>query len=258
MRCIYVYEFSDNYAYIGLTYNLDKRNIAHITNYNYMKINEDVKKSSVFEHITKTKLTPILKQLTDYIEVEEAIKMEEYYVEKYKSEGWNILNKIKTGSIGGDYKKWTYNELKNEALKYQHRSEFEKNNRKAYSVALRWKILDDICEHMTILKRKNKWTYEKCKETALLYTTLADFMNNQENCYKAIVRNNWYNELCSHLEKRKPNGYWDIKENCKEEALKYKNRWEYQVKEVAAYRSALKNHWLDEFYPKDNKSNKKK
>ncbi len=29
-RCIYAYEFSDNYVYVGLTLNLDKRNNRHL------------------------------------------------------------------------------------------------------------------------------------------------------------------------------------------------------------------------------------
>ena len=51
--------------------------------------------------ILKENLTPI-----------EAQYYEGYYVEKYRNEGWKILNKAKTGiaksSIGGGYIKYTF------------------------------------------------------------------------------------------------------------------------------------------------------
>ena len=44
-------------------------------------------------------------------------------------------------------------------------------------------------------------------------------------------------------------GYW-TKENCKEESLKYKNRFEFKKVSGGAYHSSRKNGWLDEFFPK--------
>jgi hypothetical protein len=91
-RCIYAYEFSDNYVYIGLTYNLKERQ------YN----RKSDKNDAVSKHIKETGIEPIIKQLTEYIDEEEASKLEGFYVEKYKTDEWIILNRIKTGSIGGN------------------------------------------------------------------------------------------------------------------------------------------------------------
>jgi hypothetical protein len=90
-RCIYSYEFSDNHVYVGLTYNLIKRE------YNR---NSD-EKDSVTIHIRKTGIIPIRKQLTNYISVNEAIKLEGDFLKKYILEGWIPLNRNKTGGIGG-------------------------------------------------------------------------------------------------------------------------------------------------------------
>jgi predicted GIY-YIG superfamily endonuclease len=57
-RMIYVYEFSDNFCYVGLTFNKKKRHNSHITS----------KSSAVYQHIEKTKLTPVFKPLTEYID----------------------------------------------------------------------------------------------------------------------------------------------------------------------------------------------
>ena len=47
--------------------------------------------------------------------------------------------------------------------------------------------------------------------------------------------------------KRKPMGYWNY-EKCKEEALKYTTRGEFQKKCESAYRSCLKNGWTEELF----------
>jgi len=53
-RCVYVYEFSDNYVYIGLTFNINKRNIQHINAgpvYKHIQINRDYKLQILTEYI---------------------------------------------------------------------------------------------------------------------------------------------------------------------------------------------------------------
>jgi predicted GIY-YIG superfamily endonuclease len=140
-RCIYSYEFDDNYCYIGLTSNLIRRNNQHFGK-------EKNTKSSVFEHINKTNLIPKLIQLTDYISLEDAIKKEKYYLNKYKKEKWIILNKIKTGGIGGNILKWTKEKCQEEALKYNKRSQFAINSPCAYSSSLKHDWLNEVCNHM--------------------------------------------------------------------------------------------------------------
>lgn len=89
-RMIYVYEFPDHSAYIGLTYNYRLRHNCHITS----------RRSTVYKYMATTGLTPIHKKLTDYIPVKEAKELEAYYIELYKSQGWTILNKAKAGGTG--------------------------------------------------------------------------------------------------------------------------------------------------------------
>jgi hypothetical protein len=126
-RCIYSYEFINKYVYVGLTYNLNKRHKKRMLD----------KKDTVLKFIKKTNLNPIKKQLTDYLPIEISINLESEYIDKYKKDGWIILNKVKPGSIGGNIIKWNFKNTKNEALKYKNKTDFRKNNISAYRVALK-------------------------------------------------------------------------------------------------------------------------
>ena len=92
-RLIYSFEFPDKSVYVGLTYNSEKRYYNHIINTKTY--------STVRNYMIETNLTPEYRLLTDYVDVGLAIKLEDEYLKKYKNDGWAILNKIKTGGIGG-------------------------------------------------------------------------------------------------------------------------------------------------------------
>jgi len=132
-RLIYVYEFPDNSCYVGLTGNIFTRDKEH---------REGKKKSSVYNYIIKSGLTPKLITKTDYISVDEASKLEGVILDSYKNNGWKILNKAKTGGVGGGNKKWSYEKCVEEIKKYNSITKLIDNSSGAY---------------MSI--RRNNWTY---------------------------------------------------------------------------------------------------
>jgi hypothetical protein len=89
-KCIYSYEFPDNHVYVGLTCNIDIRQKSRNKNLS----------DAVTKHTINTGLHPIRKQLTDYIFVDDAIRLEGEFLSKYLNDGWIGLNKRKTGGIG--------------------------------------------------------------------------------------------------------------------------------------------------------------
>ena len=96
-RCIYAIEFEDNHVYVGLTYNIDIRIEKHFNN---------PKKSSAGKHhINNPNVKVKINKLTEYIDVNESGKLEEFYINKYKSKEWIILNKAKAGGLGGNNSK---------------------------------------------------------------------------------------------------------------------------------------------------------
>ena len=56
---------------------------------------------------------------------------------------------------------------------------------------------------------------------------------------------------------KKPCGYWNSFEKCRNEALKYTSRVEFKKKSAGAYQACLKNKWMDEISGKTgNRFNK--
>ena len=55
---------------------------------------------------------------------------------------------------------------------------------------------------------------------------------------------------CKGGQQQKPYGYWNVKSNCEAVAKECKNKNDFQLKYSSAYRSSLKNKWLDEFCEK--------
>ena len=92
-RIIYCYKFSDNSIYIGLTKNIKLRN------WNRKKCKND----AVNLYIEKTNLIPKLFILTEFIPAIEAQQKEQEFIDFYRKNGWNILNRYKAGSLGGSY-----------------------------------------------------------------------------------------------------------------------------------------------------------
>jgi hypothetical protein len=126
-RCVYSYEFPDNSVYVGLTCNLSERNEERKKN----------KRDQVTKHISETNLVPKMKKLTSYIPVKEASNLEIFHIEKYKREGWNVLNKIKGGGTGGGHLIWTFDKVKEAATNYNKIGEFRNDYGGAYHSA--WK-----------------------------------------------------------------------------------------------------------------------
>jgi hypothetical protein len=184
-RCIYAYEFDDNYVYVGLTFNFEKRWITRLND-----INDAVKK-----HIDKTGKYPIRKKLTDYVDIKMAVNLESEILRKYLEEGWNVLNRNKTGSLGGDHRVWTYEICKQEALKYDSLDEFRKQNNNCLSAIYKsnWK---ELLDHLKYTKKSNGfWNKDNCNEFAKLCKSRKEFSLKYRGAYMSSLKNEWLDEF---------------------------------------------------------------
>lgn len=150
-RCIYAYEFIEtNCVYVGLTFNTNERNKQH------------EKRGPVFNHLKRNNIIPIFKKLTEYIDADEAKIKEGEFVERYKNDGWNMLNSVKTGSLGGGCRKWTKEKCMEDAKNYKTKPEYRLSL--SYRSALRNKWLDEIyvyCGFNPTIKRIKKSDIQK-------------------------------------------------------------------------------------------------
>ncbi len=85
--------------------------------------------------------------MIEHIPAIEAQIEENNLIEKYKSDGWIMLNKVKGGSLGGSSIKWNIPLIIMESKKYRKISDFSKKSKGAYSASKRFNILNDIREY---------------------------------------------------------------------------------------------------------------
>ena len=191
MRCVYLCEFPDNTVYVGLTYNFENRINEHI--------NISTKKqSAVGKYIIKTNLLPKFSKISDYVSIDKAVNIEEENRLKFISEGYNVLNESKCGSLGGKDLYWTYDRCKEIALSCVSKKEFREKYHTAYTNASTGKFLTEITSH---LNNVDYWSYEKCKDMVTKYNTIYKLKKSRKYCYDSIMKNNWLNELYPNYEK---------------------------------------------------------
>ncbi len=98
------------------------------------------------------------------------------------------------------------------------------------------------------MKNKLKWTYETCFELAKKCQTRSEMKSSSSFAYTLARKNGWLNEYVWFKSKdRKPKGYWNNYEHCKEEASKYFTIVEFQKKCTAAYTWSKRNNWLSDY-----------
>jgi hypothetical protein len=226
-RLIYAYEFPDNSVYVGLTFNLNKRDRSHMKKTT----------SPVYLHIVKTGLKPIRKSLTDFMDKKEAQKKESEILQSYINKGWKPLNRAKTGSLGGKFLRWTDDAIRAEALKYTVMADFGKNNVSAYRAAKERgeDFFNEVTSHL--IRNYISYTPEQLKDIASKYKTIKEFQTNNPNALQQARGRGkeFYDSITSHMVRLRKT--WSD-ENIRNEALKYKSRKEFHNNSPAAYNAA--------------------
>jgi hypothetical protein len=131
-------------------------------------------------------------------------------------------------------------QIKQIALKYKTRGEFQKGNRSAYIAAWRMKALDDVCSHMD--KIYESWTTESLYKEAEKYGTRMEFKKGSPSAYCIALKRKDFESICSHMVPTLVS--WTDK-MLHSEALKYKTRNEFQKSSRSAYASAWNRGLLD-------------
>lgn len=178
---VYAYFFNEyNSVYIGRTIKPKRRDNDHRnigTVYNFAK-----------EHNAEIpEMTILLSDITP----SEGQEKEDYYRNIYEKEGWNIINIAPTGigvgSLGTIGQKWTFNKVKEIALKYTTKKDFCENDNNAYQAAIRNGWLKEF--HW--FEGNRVMDYDFCFNEAKKYTTLNEMRKKDESLYSKALKSNW-------------------------------------------------------------------
>lgn len=182
-RLIYMFEFIDTSVYIGLTCDINRRHKEHF---------DKKSKSIIHRYSEKIGSNPELKLLTDYLDLEDAIELERYYIHFYKKNGYNLLNKKKGGEVGRvDKIIWDYDKCKKESLKYKSRTEFHDKKNTAYKISVLNSWIDDFYDKIS---KKLVLDYTICKEESLKYKSRTEFRKSR-TIYNFSSRNKWIDDF---------------------------------------------------------------
>ena len=152
-RKIYVFKFSDGYAYVGLAQDPKVRYNQHLNGEG---------KTPILPHIKATGATFEYEILTDWIHKDIAGQVEDAYIKKFAAEGWKMLNTQKGGGLGGTTKLYTDRRLQRESMKYKYIEDFRENSPGCYYYIRSHNLLDKYCSHMKFNKAPNYyWTLER-------------------------------------------------------------------------------------------------
>jgi hypothetical protein len=99
---------------------------------------------------------------------------------------------------------WTKQRCIEESLNYKTLQEFKKQSNWVYNKLKKNNWLKHIkLPDKPKYKAVGYWTINTCKEEALKYDALTDFIHNSTAAYYQTWKNQWIDEVCDHLVKYK-------------------------------------------------------
>lgn len=140
---------------------------------------------------------------------------------------------------------WTEDEIVRSAKGFASKTEWRKSFPGAYIKAHRLGLLELCSSHMDNGKLHGFWTIERISEAAAKYLYIKDFRAAAPGAYAAALRFGIWPQLEMRFSKMERDRIWH-KEACIADARRFQRRSEWALESEGAYRSALKNDWLDD------------
>lgn len=96
--------------------------------------------------------------------------------------------------------KYTFQNVKEKALLYSTKKDFELNARPYYAAAHRNGWLEQICSHM--MQERKVWTKEKVLELLMNYSNISSFLTENSGAYKHAIKNNYIKDIKLYFESK--------------------------------------------------------
>jgi len=240
-RKIYVFTFSDGYAYVGLAQDPADRYRAHVTGQG---------NTPVYPHIQETGATYEFTILTDWLHKDVAGKVEEEYRKKYAADGWKMLNRMRCGGLGGTTKIYTHERILREVGKYEYVDDLRNGSLLFYKYILKHHLWEKYCGKMKFKRApQGYWTLERALAVVPECKFRSELRKKYNQAYKVLSKHGlldkYYPEKKAHPKKEK---IWTI-----EKSLTIVNqctsRFDLSRKFPGAYVTLRNAGLLDKYFP---------
>lgn len=232
---VYVYEFIETHAaYVGRTCNLKHRDQEH----------RRKKDDSLYQYsMTSGFAIPTPKVLHTGITIERGAELERNEIERYRSEGWNMINRCKGGSIGSLGIGISKKKLIKTAQQYTTLKDFKHDHLDMVNLIYRmgWENEFSWLEKTDYIK----WTREQCEAEARKYILHKDFRHNSHLAYRAAKSHGWLKDYTWLVRRINWNDFGTVAN----ESKKYASRSKFMDGNSSAYRAAIRNGWIELLYP---------
>lgn len=198
IHLVYAYVF-DEYqtCYVGRTKNLRKRHNGHKCG---KKHSDGTRTYDSVNTFSKEHNIPIPEPviLEDGLTGKESLISEDFWVNKYKEDGWVLLNKAKTGIKSGSLGHihyWTYEKCKEACDIYETKQDLRKNLPGCYYACIENGWINELIKKEG--KHPNGYWFikENVINEAKKYDKITDFIVGSIGAYVSAKRNGWLDEL---------------------------------------------------------------
>lgn len=239
-RKIYVFTFSDGYAYVGLAQDPSDRYRAHVTG---------IKNTPVYTHIKETGATYEFTILTDWLDKDVAGKAENDYIEKYRGEGWKMLNRMKGGGLGGMTKIYTHKRLLREVAKYEYVDDLRTGSPLFYRYILQHHLWDEYCGKMKFRAApKGYWNLERSIAAASEFKYKSDFHKKYPQAYSVLLKSGMIDKYFPEKKRTKREKIWTLKKSLSI-IHQCKCRTEFRLNFPGAFNTIRHAGLLDKYFP---------
>lgn len=224
-RCIYSIKIKKyKIIYIGLTYNFDQRIQSHLKTKRFLKLRKKFGKNSL-----------LIKKLSPYIDRAKAAEKEKNLIQKYKVNGYKILNRKEGGGLGSMKRMWNKESIYKSSKKYKFLRDWRTEESGAYQAAKKLGYLNDIKKNLKKMW-EFKWDKQSVFKDALKYKTRTEWARNSR-AYDSAQRNGWLNSATKHM--IRGDVFW-TKGKILKEALKYNKRIDFMKYSKGAYQASIR------------------
>ena len=142
--------------------------------------------------------------------------------------------------------KWTLESIRQDARKYETKTEWRNRSGGAYQAAKRLGVIEEVCSHMTVLNPKGRWARKEailCE--ARKYTSRSQWQSESSGSYEAAKKKGIFEEAAQHMRRPEIVVKWDS-ESIRNDALKFSSKTQWARQSPGAYEAAKKRQIFEE------------